>query len=123
MSGRLNTSLSNHLAGHQWSSLIGPAVSNQENNTHNKTSSNQFKAGVPALSRETGTGEDVTEINAQNPSSWILTADGLYQTKISCHSAKIRGRTTASQLDVCTLSSTLQHCSPSLKPTAGASTM
>ncbi|KAG8280161.1 hypothetical protein J6590_087888 [Homalodisca vitripennis] len=30
---------------------------------------------------------------------------------------RIRGRTTASQLDVCTLSSTLQHCSPSLKPT------
>ncbi|KAG8296166.1 hypothetical protein J6590_063901 [Homalodisca vitripennis] len=30
---------------------------------------------------------------------------------------RIRGRTTASQLDVRTLWSTLQHCSPSLKPT------
>ncbi|KAG8318084.1 PDZ domain-containing protein 8 [Homalodisca vitripennis] len=30
---------------------------------------------------------------------------------------RIRGRTTASQLDVCTLSSTLQHCSPSFKTT------
>ncbi|KAG8304832.1 hypothetical protein J6590_085068 [Homalodisca vitripennis] len=33
-----------NFAGHPRCSLIGPAVSNKENNNRNKTSSNQFKA-------------------------------------------------------------------------------
>ncbi|KAG8337674.1 hypothetical protein J6590_017769 [Homalodisca vitripennis] len=33
-----------NFAGHPRCSLIGPAVSNKENNIRNKTSSNQFKA-------------------------------------------------------------------------------